>query len=585
VTLPWPGRSGRAGEEARALPRLLTGSRRWYFGGLVLAGLAQAVAAAATVVTLTRGLAAGTRRAEVLTVLALVLIAGLVGWTRSRERLLSERLGQDYAHEIRLCLVRQVLDGHRRSSLGTTLTRASNDLTSVRNWVALGVGPIAVGIPLVLGCTVVLGAIAPTLALAVLVPLLALAGVLWLASRAAYERSRRVRKERGRLAGHLADPLTATMAIRSAGGEYRELKRLDHRSAKVVQASIERARVLGRIRGAATAATGIATASVIAASMLANLSGAHLAAALTVVGLMSSPVQDLGRVVEYRQNFRAARAVLTPALRPPTATTATPGATVPATATETSQPTAGAAGTMRVPATAPGVSGSPEAAPQHLPADFDGQVTLAVHGLRLAVEPDVEVPPLYARPGDRVVVRSQDRAWASSVLAAVVGLERPLAGQVRVMGKDLATTSFREHRTLLGYAAQGMRLERTSISRAVRYRHPDAAAESVGDMLSRVGLAERVASLPGGEKALLRQGGEPLTLPDRARLLLARAVFGQPPLLVLDHLDAEIGKAGRDEMRDVLHDFPGVVLLASDRPEDVMTATRRWDLDRGRTGR
>jgi len=548
---------------AGALPPLLTGRRRWYFGGLVVVGLVQAAAAAATVLTLTRGLAAGSRTAEVVTVLVLVLIAGVVGLTRSRERLLAERLGQDYAHEIRLCLVRQVLDGHRRSSLGTTLTRASNDLTSVRNWVSLGIGPIAVGIPLVLGCTVVLGAIDPLLAVAVLVPLLLLGAVLWVASRAAYEKSRRVRKERGRLAGHLADTLTATMAIRSAGGEYRELKRLDQRSANVVQASIDRARVLGRIRGATTVATGIATASVIAGSMLANLGAAHLAAALTVVGLMASPVQDLGRVVEYRQTFRAARAVLAPALRP-RSRAVPPG----------------------LPAADSDARSSQEWVRRHEAlATFDGQVGLVVHGLRLEEAPDAEVPPLYARPGDRVVVRSEDRAWASAVLAAVVGLQRPLAGQVRVRGKDLATTPFREHRTLLGYAAQGMRLERTSISRAVRYRHPDAAAESVGDMLSRVGLAERVAGLPGGEKALLRQGGEPLTLPERARLLLARAAFGQPPLLVLDHLDAEIGQAGRAEMREVLREYPGVVLLASDTPEDVMAPTRRWDLDRGRTGR
>jgi len=548
---------------AGTLPPLLTGRRRWYFAGLVVAGLVQAAAAAATVLTLTRGLAAGSRTAEVVTVLVLGLIAGLVGLTRSRERLLAERLGQDYAHEIRLCLVRQVLDGHRRGSLGTTLTRASNDLTSVRNWVSLGIGPVAVGVPLVLGCTVVLGAIDPLLALAVLVPLLLLGAVLWVASRAAYERSRRVRKERGRLAGHLADTLTATMAIRSGGGEYRELKRLDQRSANVVRASIDRARVLGRIRGATTAATGLATASVIAGSLLADLGTARLAAALTVVGLMGSPVQDLGRVVEYRQTFRAARAVLAPALRPPS-TAVRP----------------------QVQDTGPDATASQEWVRVHEPlATFDGQVGLVVHGLRLAEAPDVEVPPLYARPGDRVVVRSEDRAWASAVLAAVVGLERPVAGQVRVTGKDLATTPFREHRRLLGYAAQGMRLERTSISRAVRYRHPDAAAEAVGDMLSRVGLAERVARLPGGEKALLRQGGEPLTLPERARLLLARAAFGQPPLLVLDHLDAEIGQAGRAEMREVLRDYPGVVLLASDAPDDVVAPTRRWDLDRDRTGR
>jgi ABC-type multidrug transport system fused ATPase/permease subunit len=535
-----------AGADVPALPRLLTGARRWFFAGLIVAGLAQAGAAAATVLALTRGLHAGSRGAEAVTVLVLLLIAAFVGWTRSRERLLAERLGQDYAHEIRLALVRQVLDGHRRSSLGTTLTRASNDLSAVRNWVALGIGPIAVGVPLLLGCTAVLAAIRPLLALAVLAPLLALVLALWVASRVAYEKSRQVRRERGRLAGHLADTLTATAAIRSAGGGYRELRRLDRRSAKVVEAAIDRARVIGRIRGMATAATGTATATVIAASLFADLSAAHLAAALTVVGLMSAPVQDLGRVVEYRQNYRAACGTLAPALRRPERAGG-PAAEVPAEG--------------------------------EAPATFDAQVGLVVQGLRIAEAPEVAVPPLFARTGDRVAVRSGDRAWEAAVLAAVVGLDRPLSGQVRVAGRDLLAASSRERRNLLGYAAQGMRLERSSITRAVRYRHPEAAAQTVDGVLARVGLADRVAGLPGGESAELRQGGEPLTAPDRARLLLARAVFGEPPLLVLEHLDAEMGVEGRARLRAVLEDYPGIVLLASDTPEDVMAPTRHWDVD------
>ena len=39
--------------------------------------------------------------------LLLALVALAIGWVRSRERLLSERLGQDYVHEIRLLLVRE----------------------------------------------------------------------------------------------------------------------------------------------------------------------------------------------------------------------------------------------------------------------------------------------------------------------------------------------------------------------------------------------------------------------------------------------------------------------------------------------
>jgi ABC-type multidrug transport system fused ATPase/permease subunit len=531
-------------DQGTALPKLLTGARRRFLVALVVVGAAQAGAAGATVLLLTRGLEARTAQHRVIAVLLLALVALAIGWLRSRERLLAERLGQDYVHEIRLRLVRRVLDGNSRRSLGATLTRTSNDLSAVRNWVALGIAPAAVGVPMLLGCTVVLGMIHPALAIATLVPLAALAVILLVASRSAFEESRRVRRERGRLAGHLADTLTATTAIRSAGGAYREMRRLDLRSAKVVQAAVDRARVLGRIRGAAAAAAAMATVTVIAGSLFVGLDGATLAAGLTVAGILATPVQDLGRVVEYRQAYRAARLMLIPAL-------GSAPSELPAEEVEESRP-----------------AGSGAA--------FFGKAGLVVEGLRLADRSEAEVPALYVRAGDRVVVEAADRERSTAVLHALVGVRRPVAGVIRINGRDLGAVDFRERRRLFGYAAQGMRLERTTISRAVRYREPDAKVPEVGQLLTRVGLTEKVATLPRGEHALLREGGQPLATPDRALLLLARALYGDPPLLVLDHLDDELGEAGRVRLRGLLAAYPGIVLLASDAPEAVMAPTRRW---------
>ena len=537
---------------APALPRLLTGVRRPLLAMLVLVGAAQAGAAGATVLLLTRGLEAPDTRTRVIAVLLLALVALAIGWLRSRERWLAERLGQDYVHEIRLRLVSRVLDGSSPRSLGATLTRASNDLSAVRNWVALGIAPLAVGVPMLVGCVVVLGFIHPALAIATLVPLLALVVILLVASRTAYEESRKVRRARGRLAGHLADTLTATTAIQSAGGAYREMRRLDRRSASVVQAAVDRARVLGRIRGAAASAAAMATVTVIAGSLFVGLDGATLAAGLTLAGILATPVQDLGRVVEYRQSYRAAQRMLVPALAP------------------------GNAGPSKRSATGAGEesSGAPSSG-----AAYFGKAGLLVEGLRLADRPEVELPALYARPGDRVAVEAGDRERSTTALLALVGVSHPAAGTVRINGRDVSLVGFRERRKLLGYAAQGMRLERTTISRAVRYREPDAKVPEVGQVLTRVGLDEKVATLPRGEHAQLRQGGEPLTTPDRALLLLARALYGDPPLLVLDHLDDELGEAGRERLRDLLAGYPGIVLLASDTPEVVMAPTRHWVLD------
>jgi len=66
-----------------------------------------------------------------------------------------------------------------------------------------------------------------------------------------------------------------------------------------------------------------------------------------------------------------------------------------------------------------------------------------------------------------------------------------------------------------------------------------------------------VAELARGADTILVHGGEPLTIPERARLLLARAILDEPPLLVFDHLDADLGQDGRATMRRLLADYPG----------------------------
>lgn len=207
------------------LPALLAGSRRWMFARLVLTGVGQAGVAVLTAVMIPVLLTATSTGKFVTSLVVLLAGALALGLMRALERLFGEQLGQDYVQQLRVGLVASSLaDGG--PSVGITVARTTNDLSSVRNWIALGIAPLAVGVPIIIGTTAALALLEPVLSLAVLAPMLVLAAVLGVQARQAFVRSRELRRRRGKLAAHVADTVTAADSIRSAGGSHRELKRV-----------------------------------------------------------------------------------------------------------------------------------------------------------------------------------------------------------------------------------------------------------------------------------------------------------------------------------------------------------------------
>ncbi|WP_418607411.1 hypothetical protein [Georgenia sp. SUBG003] len=85
--------------------------------------------------------------------------------------------------------------------------------------------------------------------------------------------------------------------------------------------------------------------------------------------------------------------------------------------------------------------------------------------------------------------------------------------------------------------------------------------------------------LERGDRTVLRRGGEPLTASERMRLLVARAVHGEPPLVVLDRVDTRLGEGGREVVDRLWQQYPGVVVAASDAPDALPGTPTVWDLD------
>lgn len=521
-------------KHAPPLPPLLRGRRRGWLAILVLLGLGQAALGAVSAWALVKLQDAPTGASELLLrALALLILAALaIGALAVHERVVSEKLGQDYVHQLRLTLLGDALTPGHTTSLGVTVARTTNDLSGVRNWISQGIAPLTVAVPLIGGSLATLAVLHPALAAAMAAPLVVLSLCLLVWARTALIKTRQMRRTRGRLASRIADTVTASDGILAAGGTRRELRGIRDASGNLVEIAVDRAETVGTIRAGGIVASTLTTLLVAATGTYLGLPAGTTMAAMAVAGIASTPVLGIGRMVEYRQTYRSARMVLGPALA---------GA---------EQRRAWARARRRL---------SARTEVPDLGADGSVIAHLSLPGLTTPGE------PVRGRPGDRVRLVSADprapQEFIRRLFELSPGPEVDEPDSLWVVGENLRDVPAKRARVLVGLAAAGTVFEQGSVSRALHYRRPDLDAAYDQELLDLVGLD--VSTLPKGAHTTLRRGGEPLTRSDRARLALARALYGNPPLLVIDGLEGDLDDSGRQMLERVLGSYGGTVLMTA----------------------
>ncbi|MDO5661495.1 MAG: hypothetical protein Q4G40_02260 [Brachybacterium sp.] len=161
--------------------------------------------------------------------------------------------------------------------------------------------------------------------------------------------------------------------------------------------------------------------------------------------------------------------------------------------------------------------------------------------------------PLHAGPGEVVRVVADDPTLPRRFLRRVAELEAPADDRLEEVwsaGVNLRALTPEEVGQRLGHAASG-----TVVAGPATAEEP--AQERT---LRRVGLDP--ARMPDNLPSVLRRGAHLLNRSDRARLALARAVHGDPPLLLLDHVAEDLDEDGRGMLADLVLCYPGVVVLA-----------------------
>jgi ABC-type bacteriocin/lantibiotic exporter with double-glycine peptidase domain len=163
---------------------------------------------------------------------------------------------------------------------------------------------------------------------------------------------------------------------------------------------------------------------------------------------------------------------------------------------------------------------------------YDGQYSPAISRLQLEFQ-----------PGERVAIVGPNGAGKSTLTELLFGQRAPEHGWIEIDGADLRTLkleTLREHVALV----KGIEVIEGTVLDNVRMGRDTITQADVRDALRRVGLLDTILALPDGLETMLWAGGSPLSLGQANRLMVGRAIVGQPRLLILDealdHMDADI---------------------------------------------
>ncbi|MEM7719204.1 MAG: type I secretion system permease/ATPase [Pseudomonadota bacterium] len=214
---------------------------------------------------------------------------------------------------------------------------------------------------------------------------------------------------------------------------------------------------------------------------------------------------------------------------------------------------------------------------------------LDVKGVTITKGPG-QPPVLYnisftLRPGDALGVIGKSGSGKTTIAKAILGLVNPSIGEVRLGGALMSHYSPADLGSHIGYLPQDPILITGTIAENIARMARDPDSQAVVAAAQKANVHDLILTLPEGYDTRVRDNMIELSGGQRQRIALARALYGEPMLLVLDEPNSALDQDGSEALNAAVRQMKAegrTVIIMTHRPMAISECDKLMVVESGR---
>ena len=427
----------------------------------------------------------------------------------------------DLRHDLYSTLQRLPLRWYDQRATGDIITRVIDDVTNMERVLIDGVEQGIVALLQIIGVGFVLFYLNPRLAAWMLLPVpVMIGGAAWYTMTARF-RYRDQRRAASAMNALLLDNLQGVRQIKSYAREETELERFCASARLVAETQLVIMRTWAWYSPGMTfvAALGSAIVLYIGGMDVLNPTSGFTAGGLVTfllyVGMFYEPVGRLHQINQLYQAGRAASERVAEILDAPTEKYGEPG----------SQPFTRAKGKVEY---------------RNVSFSYRADVP-ALHEINLTVQ-----------PGQCIALAHPTGAGKSTMVSLLSRFYEATGGEILLDDRNVSEIALLELREQIGVVSQETFLFNGTILDNLRFGRPDATRQEIEEMARAACVHDFVSALPEGYDTHVGERGVKLSVGEKQRISIARALLKNPPVLVLDEATASVDTATEQLIQQAL---------------------------------